>query len=198
MLQQLDDTAYLTPDFINSLEVVSFSGKIHNIDSDNKLKNLEIGCSDILGFDTETRPSFKKNISNKISIIQLSDENNAYIFYLKRLSNKDKIIQIFNNENITKVGSGIKDDLRKIRESFGSSVEPKSFVDIQQMVKSFNLKKFNLRFLTALFLNKRIIKSSQTSNWERYPLTEKQQIYAATDAWICLKIYKEIKKVFPD
>lgn len=195
MLLQLDDISYLTPDFINSLDLIEFSGKIYNIDNDSKLKEINLTNFKILGFDTETRPSFKKNISNRISIIQLADENNAYLFYLKRLSNKDKIIEILNSENIIKVGAGIKDDMRKLKESLGSKVEPKSFLDIQQMVKSFNFNKSNLKFLTALFLNKRIIKSSQTSNWEKYPLTEKQQLYAATDAWVCLKIYKELKKI---
>ena len=47
--------------------------------------------------------------------------------------------------------------------------------------------------LTALLLGFRISKSAQTSNWDSDQLNEKQISYAATDAWVCLKIYDILK-----
>jgi ribonuclease D len=189
----IDDTSYLTPDYINSLEIISFNGNIHYIDSDNKLYEIVMSSKTrLMGFDTETRPSFKKNIHYGLSLIQIADENDAYIFHIPKIKDRRQLLMVLDNPQIKKIGSGIKDDLTKMKALFGEELDNGQFIDIQKLVKPFHLQKTNLRFLSALFLNKRIIKSSQTSNWHKYPLSEKQLLYAATDAWICLEIYKKI------
>lgn len=194
------DISYLTTDYINSLGIISFNGNIHYIDSDNKLSGVTLSSNiRLMGFDTETRPSFKKNVHYGLSLIQLADENDAYIFHIPKIKDKRQLLMILDNPQIKKIGSGIKDDLTKMKVLFGEELDKEQFIDIQKLVKHFHLHKTNLRFLSALFLNKRIIKSSQTSNWHKYPLSEKQLLYAATDAWICLEIYKEIIKLdLPD
>jgi len=191
-LQADNHSNFLSTEDINNLEVISFEGEILYIDSDEKLKNIELPDDKLVGFDTETKPSFKKNIKNHLSLIQIATENKAFLFHLKKIKDKSIIFEYLNNHNITKIGSGIADDIKKINEISNIEILKNSFVDLQNIAKQMELPRSNLRFLSAYFLNKRIIKSSQTSNWDKHPLTPKQMLYAATDAWICLKIYKKI------
>ncbi|MEF3253973.1 MAG: 3'-5' exonuclease domain-containing protein 2 [Deferribacterales bacterium] len=190
MQSQETDFNNLTSEIINSLPILSFTGEIHHIDNDDKLYALDLSDKAILGFDIEIKPSFKKNITYPPSLIQLADDKDAYLFYLNRLKDKNQIVDILNNQDLLKVGSGIDDDIIKLEKLFNVKILRETFIDIQRLIKPLNLPKTNLRFLTALFLKRRIIKSSQTSNWSRYPLTEKQIIYAATDASVCYQIYK--------
>jgi len=193
---QQTDRLFLTIEDINSLDVIVFNGIIHYIDSDAKLNSLIFPTDTYVGFDTETKPSFKKNIINPLSLIQIATETDAYLFHLKKIKNKEKIFMFLSNNNIIKIGSGISDDIKKINKLSKFQINKDSFIDIQSIAKKMNLPKSNLKFLTAYFLNKRIIKSSQTSNWDQHPLTPKQIQYAATDAWICLKIYQKIQNIY--
>ncbi len=197
-VQQVNNLTYPSNEEINKLDVISFDGAIHYIDSDRKLLEVELPLTKFIGFDTETRPSFRKNTVNPLSLIQIATEKDAYLFQLNKIKDKTKILEYLNRNDITKIGSGISDDLKKIEELFKFQIEKDSFIDIQKIVKKFHLPKSNLKFLSAYFLNKRIIKSSQTSNWDKHPLTPKQMLYAATDAWICLKIYQKIQETYCD
>lgn len=198
LAQQVNNPTYPSNEEINRLEIISFDGVIHYIDSDLKLYNIQLPNEKFIGFDTETKPSFEKNRVNPLSIIQIATEKDAYIFQLKKIKNKERIIEYLNSNNIIKIGSGISDDFKKIEELCRCHLNKESFIDLQKLIRNFKLPKSNLRFLTAYFLNKRIIKSSQTSNWNKHPLTEKQLLYAATDAWICLKIYQKIQETYCD
>ena len=101
----------------------------------------------------------------------------------------------FENKSVTKVGIGVRDDLsalRKIQE-FG----PESFFDLSLRAQDLGIPKTGIRNLTNLLLSARISKSQQTSNWERNQLTERQMIYAATDAWICIKLHQKLAHYTP-
>lgn len=154
-------------------------------------KELSEGC-EVLGFDTETRPSFKKGVSYKIALMQISKGNVCYLFRLCKIGIPQCLVQLLADENIKKVGLSLKDDFRQINRSrackFGG------FTDIQSMVSKFGIKELSLRKIYAIVFGKRISKAQQLTNWEADKLDTKQQMYAAIDAWACVDIYKQWTK----
>jgi len=186
---------------IDKLEILRFKGKINVIDNKEKLKRIipEIINSKILGFDTETKPNFKKGFQNRnlISLIQLSTYENAYLFRINKIGLPKVLTNILSNPEILKVGIGIKDDingLSKIYQKFNGTSEngsfiPKGFFDIQSVAADFGIEALSLKKLGAIILDYKISKTMQLSNWESSVLTKKQQQYAAIDASVCLQIY---------
>lgn len=146
--------------------------------------------STLLGFDTETRPSFQKGGRNGISLLQLGDNERAYLFRVKSTRLPDPLIEIFQNPAIIKVGVAIKDDIRLLRGV--RPFEASGFIDLQSMVKPYNITALSLRAMATVVLGFRISKAQQLSNWDAPILTEAQCRYAATDAWACYQIYKRL------
>ena len=46
--------------------------------------------------------------------------------------------------------------------------------------------------MAAIILGSRVSKTQQLSNWEAEALSEAQQMYAATDAWVCREMYLKL------
>jgi len=177
---------------INELPLRFFNGKIYIIyhkDDLDTIRNL-IKNKTILGFDTETKPSFKKGVKNNVALIQLSDDKEAFLFRINKIGIPDFLIELFENTNILKIGVAIKDDIRNLQKL--KNFNPQSFIDLQNFVKKYNINDNSLRKLTANILNFRISKKIRTSDWEKNILDEKQILYAATDAWVCYEIYKKL------
>ena len=173
---------------INKMEPVSFPGDIHLVDSKEKVKfALDVlSYEDVIGFDTESRPAFLKGQKFPVSIIQLSTLKDAFIFQLKYTQFSDSIIEILSNADIQKVGVGVNDDIARLNKLH--NFQAQNFLDLSSIAKSKGLIQSGARALTARYLGKRLIKSSQKTNWAKKELTERQLLYAATDAWICLHI----------
>jgi ribonuclease D len=146
----------------------------------------------ILGIDTETRPSFKKGTLDPTSLIQLSTLDPAWILRVNRIGYPREMLELLSRENPLKVGVSLHDDLRRLRSDF--QFEPQGFLDLQQYVEAFRIEEKGLKKLSAIVLGRRISKSQQVSNWDADLLTEAQLRYAATDAWICLKIYYKLRE----
>lgn len=182
---------------IADLPLKSFEGEIVNIEN----SELAIECAKellnekVLGFDTESKPAFKKGEFNHVCMIQLSTENKSYIFRNHLFEIPKEIIQIFEDENIIKAGAAIRDDIKDLQKL--KSFTPKGFVEIQQMAKNVGSQNFGLRSMAALFLKIRISKGAKLTNWENKVLTEQQLNYAATDAWLGIRLYKTISKLAP-
>ncbi|MCD6346866.1 MAG: 3'-5' exonuclease domain-containing protein 2, partial [Bacteroidales bacterium] len=140
------------------------------------------------GFDTETKPSFKKGANHKVALLQLSTDDEAFLFRLNKIGLPDELIEILADTNKIKVGAAIRDDIKSLKAI--KEYTQAGFVDLQVMVKELGFESFSLKKLSALVLGFRISKSQQLSNWEANELTPKQLTYAATDAWVSLKIYK--------
>ncbi|MFP4023263.1 MAG: 3'-5' exonuclease [Thiohalospira sp.] len=186
---------HITNKEINDLPLYQFDGGIFIIDTFEKLdyylpliKELKI-----LGFDTETKPSFKKGVINQVSLLQLTSSYEAFLIRINKIGLPEEIVEILNNKDVKKIGLAIKDDIKILREI--QDFEPSSFIDLQDFVKYFNIESQSLRKIAAIVLNKRISKTQQVSNWEKEELTESQLLYAATDAWACLQIYKTLNQV---
>lgn len=185
----------LTHEVINDLPLYQFSGGIFIIDTFEKLDHYLplIKEQGILGFDTETKPSFKKGKVNPVSLLQLTSSTQAFLIRINKIGLPKEIVDILVDNNIEKIGLAIKDDIKILKKITG--FEPTSFIDLQDYVGEFGIEARSLKKITAIVLDKRISKSQQVTNWERDELSEAQQIYAATDAWACLQVYNKLNQV---
>jgi ribonuclease D len=177
---------------IRELELKWFDGEIVIVDTLSKYRSVipRLMRSDILGFDTETKPSFKKGKKNKVSLIQLADKDLACLFRINRIGLPDELLKILTDRNVIKAGVAIHDDIKILKHI--SRFEPEGFVDLQGFVKEYGIQCSGLKKLTAIVLGFRISKSQQVTDWDAASLTEAQQIYAATDAWVCREIYNRL------
>jgi len=168
----------------------SFEGKIVVVDSiDLAVKAArELSRHKVIGFDTETKPSFKKGVANKVALLQLSTQNKAYLFRVNQIGLPREIVAILADKNITKPGVAIRDDIKGLQELV--NFKPNGFVELQDEAKDMGIQNFSLKKLTAIACGFRISKGQQLSNWEAAELTEAQQLYAATDAWAALVIFE--------
>ncbi len=144
---------------------------------------------DLLGFDTETRPVFKKGKSNKVALLQVSTRDTCFLFRLNRIGLCPAIIELLESTKVKKIGLSWHDDLMMLhkRGEFNAG----GFVDLQDHMDELGIQDRSLAKLYANFFGERISKREQLSNWEADVLTEKQKDYAATDAWACVKLYEE-------
>ncbi|MEO7991102.1 MAG: 3'-5' exonuclease [Chryseolinea sp.] len=190
-----DDSARqtnITTEELNGLPLKAFTGKINVITDSAKLSKMlsEIEKHDVVGFDTETRPSFKKGQSFKVALIQLAIPEKVFLIRLHDTGLAEELVSLFQNPNIIKAGVAIRDDIKFLQKL--KSFEPAGFVELATLSKASGLQVESVKKLAGLLLGFRISKSAQTSNWEAATLTEKQLEYAATDAWVCLEIYKKL------
>lgn len=180
---------------IMNLPLVNFCGNIVVIDNLNLFhqKFPKHGENEIWGFDTETRPSFKKGESNQnnVSLIQLSAAKITYLIRINKIGIPNRLKYFMENSEIIKVGLSIKDDLNGLRKI--NDVDFKGFIDLQSIVEKYGIEETGLRKVAAIVLKKRVSKSQQLSNWDTDELTDKQQNYAATDSWVCREIYLELR-----
>lgn len=184
----------ITNEEVNELPVKSFSGEIYYIDTPEKLAKVLplIKKESVLGFDTETRPSFKKGQVYEVSLLQLSSSSTAYLFRLNKIGFPKEIKKIMASDKVLKIGVAIRDDILSLKKL--NNFNEKGFVELQQYVKDFGIDDNGLKKLTANILGFKISKRQQTSNWEAEVLTEAQVQYAATDAWVCYEIYNTLNK----
>lgn len=148
---------------------------------------------DIVGIDTETRPSFKKGKTNNVALLQISTTEHCWLIRLNRTGFTDDIKDFLENKNITKVGLSLKDDFRLLGKSI--RIKPESYVELQQYVENFGIKEKSLQKIYGILFGQKISKSQRLTNWEADELTESQKRYAATDAWSCLIIYNKLKEL---
>ena len=186
----------ITKEEINALPLDAFKGKINIINTQKQLMTIipKLKKQNILGFDTETRPVFKKNIYREVALLQLSTENEAYLFRLNKIGLPAELAQILSDPDIIKSGVALRDDLKELRHR--RDFEPAGFIELQTYVNKFGIEDAGLRKLVANILGFRISKSEQLSNWERKTLSPKQKRYAATDAWVGYLIYDRLQR-FP-
>lgn len=184
----------LTNEQVNDLPLYQFNGGIFVIDSFEKFDDFFslLNGQKILGFDTETRPSFKKGKVNPVSLLQITTCNQAFLIRINKIGLPDEVKEILANPEIIKIGLAIKDDIKILREI--NDFEPAGFIDLQDYVEEFAIEAKSLKKITGIVLEKRISKSQQVTNWEKEDLSEAQQVYAATDAWVCLQIYRKLNK----
>ena len=181
-------------DLVDKPRVV-FDGIIEEIDTEeNAQKAIEILSKEtVVGFDTETRPSFTKGVAHKIALLQLSTDKYGYLFRLNKIGIPDCVVEFLVNPNIKKVGISIKDDFHSL--STRREFKPAGFVELQELCGEMGIEEKGLQKLYCLLFNERISKNQQLSNWEIDSLTESQRQYATIDAWACLRIFHYISEL---
>ena len=184
----------LSKNEINSLPQTQFDGNVEVLSSND---NVQAAVNylmnyDLIGFDTETKPTFVKGPLNPPSIMQLACIDKVYIFQLDNESLYKKLFPILSNENITKCGVSVDRDL--IELMYLSPFDPLSFVDLGNIARDNDVPHHGLRGLVAMFLKHRISKGAQISDWSKTVLTQSQITYAATDAWISLKLFEAFEQ----
>jgi len=184
----------ITKEEVADLELIQYEGPIKLIETEESFVEEipHIREQSILGFDTETRPSFKKGVVYPTALIQISTLDQAWLLRVSRMGYPPELLDLLSQEETLKVGLGLNDDLRRLRADF--QFEPGGFLDLQQYVEAFRIEEKGLKKLSGIVLGRRISKAQQVSNWDADLLTEPQLRYAATDAWICLKIYNRLRK----
>lgn len=184
----------ITPEEINNLPLRTFEGKTTVISEPEKLDKIvrEIELHEVVGFDTETRPSFRKGQVYQVSLLQLAIPRKVFLIRLNHTGVTEELSGLFSNPNIIKAGVGIRDDLKALQKL--RNFDPVNCYDLSTLAKEAGLQVESVKKLTALLLGFRISKSAQTSNWEVCTFTQKQIEYAATDAWVCLELYEKLKR----
>ena len=187
-------SAHIEKSEISGMPTVAFEGRIITIDTvadtDKAVKALS--NETFLGIDTETRPSFRKGVQHEVSLIQLSTADTCFLIRLNRVGIPDSLISLLENQEITKIGLSLHDDYQALcrRREFKAG----GFFDLQKHVCEFGIEEKSLQKIFAIVFGKRISKSQQLTNWENDVLTDKQKLYAATDAWACLEIYNRLEQ----
>ena len=173
-------------------ELSWFKGEIVVVDSLKKFYEVfpRLLTSDLLGFDTETRPTFKKGKKNPVSLVQLSTEDLACLFRINKIGLPDELVKLLSNPSLKKAGVAVRDDIRFLTGI--RKFVPDGFIELQNFVRDFGIQSSGLKKLAAIVLGFRISKRQQVTDWEAEQLSEAQQIYAATDAWVCYQIYKKL------
>jgi ribonuclease D len=177
---------------ISERELSWFKGEIITVEDMQTFNEVfpRLLGEELLGFDTETRPTFKKGRKNKVSLIQLSSATLACLFRINKMGLPDALADLLADPAVIKAGVAVHEDIRFLKGV--KKFEPSGFIDLQVFVKDFGIQSSGLKKLVAIILGFRISKRQQVTDWEAEELTEAQQIYAATDAWVCHQIYKKL------
>tara|TARA_B100001123_G_scaffold411647_1_gene508056 strand:+ start:4195 stop:4797 length:603 start_codon:yes stop_codon:yes gene_type:complete len=180
---------------INKLPLVKFEGPIHVIDIEKKVKPSVNRLLDekVLGFDTETKPSFKKGVSYPPALIQFATEKEVWLFRINGKGLHDHILHLLQTEETTKVGVALHDDIKHLQKV--KKFKPSGFLDLATIANEAGIVKRGLRNMTGMILRSRLSKSAQLTNWAQANLTTNQLTYAATDAWVSLKLYHRFKEL---
>ena len=184
----------ISPDEIAALELASFPGEIVVVDEPGPVMDQAVRYlkkQTVLGFDTETRPTFSpEQHSGGTALLQLSGGGKAYLFRLKKCGLPRALASVLASPKVIKVGAATLDDVRGLQKI--TPFNPKGFVDLQNIVWEYGIRDKSVKKMTAIILGVKISKAQQLSNWEAEQLSESQQRYAATDAWVCREMYLKL------
>ncbi len=181
----------ITKDALADLPLNMFKGKIIIVEEYSELLMAVdyLSSFSVIGFDTETKPSFKRGQINQVALLQLSTSDKAFLFRLQKTGLPKELRSLLSNGDIVKVGVAIRDDIKTLQKV--ECFKPQGFIELQDEVKDFGIQDFSLKKIAGIVLGVRISKSQRLSNWEA-ELTPAQQTYAATDAWIAHEIYQSL------
>ena len=180
---------------VAEMEVVTFDGRIIVIQTELEAEKAVdyLLTQPIVGIDTETRPSFKRGVINKVALLQVSTHDTCFLFRLNYIGMPDALVGLLQDGRQLKVGLSLRDDIQRLQAKH--RFEPRGFLDLQTYVKEMGIEAQSLQKIYALLFEKKISKSQRLTNWEADVLTDRQKAYAATDAWACVRIYKHMEEL---
>ena len=180
---------------IPDLPQVLFPGRIISVitesEADKAVAYL-LSC-DILGVDTETKPTFRKGQNHRVSLLQVASKDTCFLFRLNKTGITDSIKKLLENKQVPMIGLSWHDDLLSLHKR--REFTPGYFIDLQDIVGELGIKDLSLQKIYANIFHQKISKRQRLTNWDAYILNDKQKEYAATDAWTCINLYEEIKRL---
>lgn len=182
----------ITKEELAELPIETFDGEIIVVDHLRGVKKAMdyLSMQKVVGFDTETKPAFRRGETHKVALIQVSSEEKCFLFRLNKIGYPDELEDFFCNPDIKKIGLSLRDDFAALRKR--SDRKPINFIDLQTFVDKYGIEDNSLQKIYAILFGKKISKNQRLSNWEANKLTEAQKSYAAIDAWACLRIYNHL------
>ena len=189
--------AHIDKAVIPTLPVAFFEGEVIVVDRPEMVAEAAayLRQHNVLGVDTEARPSFKRGVHYPTALVQISTLQRCYLFRLTHVGMPVEIAQIFADLNICKVGLAFKDDINGLRRR--RDFKPSNCIDLQAIVCKYGIMDLGLQKIFAIIFGKKISKAQQLTNWENSHLTPEQARYASTDAWATLSIYLALQQVKP-
>ena len=180
---------------IAQLPTVTFPGKTVVVMSESEAEKAVhfLLSRDILGVDTETRPSFKKGESHMVSLLQVSTSDVCFLFRLNHIGITPAILRLLENKAVPMVGLSLHDDMLSLHKRIAFT--PGYFIDLQDLVGELGIEDLSLQKLYANLFHQKISKRQRLTNWDSDILNDKQKAYAALDAWACINLYKEILRL---
>jgi len=183
----------LSREDINAMPMDRYRGPVSVVRGEDETAKAcrALSREKVLGFDTETRPAFRKGESYNPSLIQLAGAEKVYLFPLINNHIPASLKGLLQDASVLKAGVALEYDLKQLKAM--DDFESGGFVSLEPMARAARIKNQGLRGLAAALLGFRISKRAQCSNWSRSDLTDTQIIYAATDAWVSRELYLHLK-----
>ena len=180
---------------ISTLPLIRFEGKIITVISESEASRAVdfLLSQPILGIDTETKPTFKRGVIHQVALLQVATHDLCFLFRLNYLGLSPSVVRLLMDRTVPKVGLSLHDDLHMLHKR--GEFQAGSFIDLQNVVKEIGIEDMSLQKLYANLFGMRISKAQQLSNWQVDVLSDKQKVYAATDAWACIVIYEELMRL---
>ncbi len=180
---------------ISTLPLIRFEGKIITVISESEASRAVdfLLSQPILGIDTETKPTFKRGVIHQVALLQVATHDLCFLFRLNYLGLSPSVVRLLMDRTVPKVGLSLHDDLNMLHKR--GEFQAGSFIDLQNVVKEIGIEDMSLQKLYANLFGMRISKAQQLSNWQADVLSDKQKVYAATDAWACIVIYEELMRL---
>ena len=187
-MKQIKST--ITKAEIAQLPIVQFPGRIFVVytETDAEKAVAYLKSQQIVGVDTETRPSFKRGRSHKVALLQIATTDTCFLFRLNQIG-MPAILQDFLMGDTLKIGLSLKDDFMMLSRRKEVHAEEGNWIELQDYVGRFGIEDRSLQKIFANLFGKKISKAQRLSNWEAESLSDSQINYAATDAWACVEIY---------
>ena len=172
-----------------------FEGKIVVVVSESEAERAVdyLLSQDIIGIDTETRPSFRRGTLYKVALLQVSSRDVCFLFRLNHIKMCALVKRLLEDTTVLKVGLSLHDDVTALNKL--EKFTPGNFFDIQDHVSEIGIEDLSLQKIYANLFGGKISKSQRLTNWEADILSDGQKVYAATDAWSCIKIYEELQRL---
>ena len=180
---------------IADLPLAEFGGRIVVIFSEGEAERAVdfLLTQPFLGIDTETRPSFRRGKLNQVSLLQVATDEICFLFRLNMMGITPAIVRLLENTEVPMIGLSLKDDIVSLKRR--QNFTPGHFIDLQKMVGQLGIEDMSLQKLYANFFGQKISKRQQLTNWDADVLSDRQKRYAATDAWACIQMYREIGRL---
>ncbi|MDR0893458.1 MAG: 3'-5' exonuclease domain-containing protein 2 [Mediterranea sp.] len=185
---------HITKEELKEMPKALFDGRIYVLQTEaeaDKAVDYLLSSCPIVGIDSETRPSFKKGELHKVALLQVSSAECCFLFRLNMTGLTPSLIRFLENPDIIKVGLSLKDDFTVLHRR--AAFTPRGHIELQEYVSTFGIEDKSLQKIYAILFGQKISKGQRLTNWEADVLTDKQKVYAATDAWACFNIYHLLK-----